>query len=388
MTYRVIQWTTGVIAREAVKAITAHPDLELAGAWTHSAAKDGRDVGELPGLDPLGVTATRDAEALLATPADCVAFMPGRTWVADPTETFGDLLRVLRTGKNVVNLWWPSLVYPRAMGDEVYKDLQEACREGGVSFVTVGMDPGYGTAALALAALGLSREVKTVRMTQFMNNAYWEGEGITLFSGFGQRDVAHTPMLKPGVTTSYHATTLHMLADAIGATIDDIVEDHSLIYADEAFDIASGHIPAGTISGVRYQVKGVSGGEERVIVEHVERLRDNDFPELEFHGDGYRAQITGEPCIRLDMTISSLPTFTGDSVAVASAMSVVNAIPAVCEAPPGVLSLRDLRPSPPRSWPDPPAPARRPRSRPPLRSRCTQFGGQLLQVAGRWQPTD
>jgi 4-hydroxy-tetrahydrodipicolinate reductase len=46
------------------------------------------------------------------------------------------------------------------------------------------------------------------------------------------------------------------------------------------------------------------------------------------------------------MTISSLPGFTGDSVAVASAMSAVNAIPAVCQAPPGVISMRDLRPVP------------------------------------------
>ena len=344
--YKVIQWTTGVVAKEAVIGIVGRPDLELVGAWTHSADKDGRDVGELFGLAPLGVSATSDTEALLAAPADCVVFMRNRDWVSDPMGTFPDLLRILRSGKNVVNLWWPSLVYPRPLGDEVYKPLQEACLEGASSFLTVGMDPGYGTAALALAALPLAREVGSVHMTQIMNNAYWEGEGITLFYGFGQRDAANSPMLAPGVTTRYHATTLHLLADAIGVTIEDIVEDHTVIYADEAFDIASGHIPAGTISGLRYQVKGMAQGEARVIVEHVERLRDNDFPELEFKGDGYRAEVTGEPCIRLDMAIKPSPGFTGDHMAVASAMSVVNAIPRVCEAPPGVLSLLDLPPFP------------------------------------------
>ena len=119
-------------------------------------------------------------------------------------------------------------------------------------------------------------------------------------------------MLAPGVTTRYHATTLHLLADAIGVTISDIVEDHSVIHADDAFDIASGHIPAGTISGLRYQVKGMAGGQARVIVEHVERLRDNDFPELEFTGDGYRAEVTGTPTVRLDMAISAPPGYTGD----------------------------------------------------------------------------
>ena len=137
-----------------------------------------------------------------------------------------------------------------------------------------------------------------------------------------------------------------MMADAIGVKLDEIVEDHSLIFADEAFDIASGHIPADTISGIWYKVNGIVDGEVRVAVEHVERLRDQDFPELGFEGDGYRVEITGEPCSRLDMKLSSLPTFVGDGIAVACAMSVVNAIPQVCEAPPGVLSMLDLAPSP------------------------------------------
>jgi hypothetical protein len=347
--YRVIQWATGTVAKEAVIGIAGHPDLELAGAWTHSADKDGRDVGELFGLTPLGVSATRDTEALLATPADCVVFMRNRDWVSDPMGTFPDLLRILRAGKNVVSTWWPSLVFPPPLGDEVHKPLQEACLEGGSSFLTVGMDPGYGTAALALAALPLAREVRSVRMIQIMNNAYWEGEGITLFYGFGQPDASSSPMLRPGVRTSYHATTLHLLAAAIGVTIDGIVEDHRVIYAGEAFDIASGHIPAGTVSGLHYQVKGMAGGEARVIVEHVERLRDDDFPELEFKGDGYRAEVAGTPSVRLDMSISAPPGYAGDHMAVASAMSVVNAIPRVCAAPPGVLSVLDIPPFPSRN---------------------------------------
>ncbi|HEY4332329.1 MAG TPA: hypothetical protein VGM78_07160 [Ilumatobacteraceae bacterium] len=348
MTYKVIQWATGTVARDAIKGIVGHRDLELVGTWVHSADKDGRDVGELCGIAPLGVVATRDQEALLAMKADCVCFMPGRSWVANPMETFAELLRILRSGKNVVNLWWPSMVYPKAMDGDVFRQLEDACLEGGSSIVSVGMDPGFGTAGLALSALTLSRQVDSIRMIQVMNNAYWEGPGITLFFGFGQPDTSQSPMLHPGNTTSYHATTLHMLADALGVSIDEIVEEHSVIYADEAFDIASGHIPAGTVSGIWYKVKGMVDGTPMVTVEHVERLREQDFPELAFAGDGYRVEITGEPCSRLDMTVSKLPTFAGDPIAVACAMSVVNAIPQVCAAPPGVLSLLDLKPIPPK----------------------------------------
>ena len=76
MTFRVIQWATGGVGRSAIEAIVRHPELELAGCWVHSPAKDGRDAGELAGLPPLGVRASTDTAALLAQPADCVVYAP------------------------------------------------------------------------------------------------------------------------------------------------------------------------------------------------------------------------------------------------------------------------------------------------------------------------
>ena len=66
MTYKVIQWTTGFVGREAVKGILAHPELELVGAYAWSPEKDGQDVGELCGIGRLGIQASNDIDALLA----------------------------------------------------------------------------------------------------------------------------------------------------------------------------------------------------------------------------------------------------------------------------------------------------------------------------------
>ena len=76
MTYRVIQWATGNVGRAAIEGVLDHPDLELAGCWVHGEAKDGMDVGPLIGRDPIGITATRDVDALLALDADCVVYSP------------------------------------------------------------------------------------------------------------------------------------------------------------------------------------------------------------------------------------------------------------------------------------------------------------------------
>ena len=58
MSYRVIQWATGGVGRAAMEGVLAHPELELAGAWVHSPDKVGADVGDLCGMDPVGVAAT------------------------------------------------------------------------------------------------------------------------------------------------------------------------------------------------------------------------------------------------------------------------------------------------------------------------------------------
>ena len=51
---RVIQWATGSVGKAAIEGILLHPDLELVGCWVHSSSKDGVDVGEILGIEPLG----------------------------------------------------------------------------------------------------------------------------------------------------------------------------------------------------------------------------------------------------------------------------------------------------------------------------------------------
>ena len=49
MTYRVIQWATGIVGKDAIEGVLAHPELELVGVWVYSADKVGRDAGEICG---------------------------------------------------------------------------------------------------------------------------------------------------------------------------------------------------------------------------------------------------------------------------------------------------------------------------------------------------
>src|SRR5438045_2564171 len=92
---RVVQWTTGNVGTRSVLAVLANPDLELVGCYAWSPDKVGRDVGELCGIDPLGIDATDDVDALLALKPDCVVYNP--MW-----HDTDEIVRILEAGVNVV----------------------------------------------------------------------------------------------------------------------------------------------------------------------------------------------------------------------------------------------------------------------------------------------
>ena len=340
MTTKVLQWATGTVGIHAVPAIVAHPDLELAGLWVHSDAKAGRDAGELCGVDPVGVTATQDGDALLATDAEVVCYTASSD--IRPDEVVDDLCRMLAGGKHVVGSSFVPLLYPKMAGEGVYERLEAACQEGGTSLYVSGIDPGFGNAGLAVHALALCKEVRTVRMMEIVNYATWDNP-FTMFEimGFSKHDPSESLLLSPGSTTLAWGPVLGLVAEAIGLTLDEVVERHEVIHADEDFEIASGPIPKGTISGMRFEIVGIVDGEERLVVEHVTRLRDGDAPDWP-QGDGYRILVEGEPHLKLELSLSSDRGDHNHAGCLATAMHVVNAIPHVVAAEPGVKTILDL----------------------------------------------
>ena len=340
MTFKVVQWGTGNLGTLAVQSILKHPDLELIGTWVSSAEKAGRDVGELSRVPAIGVLATQDADALISGDADCICYATDSMGRED--EVVNDCVKMLRAGKNVVNVSDPALVYPKAKGGDIYDRLQEACLAGNTSFYTSGGDPGWAGFGLALAPLTVAQQVRSIKLFEIYNYGPWNNPQLGLY-GFGQPDTSTSMILLPGVTASIWGPSVAMLADAMGVTLDSIDEAHRVIRADEDFEIPFGRIAKGMVSGMSFEIRGMVDGEARIVIEHITKLRREDFPEYGLD-DCYRVVIEGEPNIKVDMSLTSDfgdSTHAGYIVAVTP---VTNAIPAVCAAPAGVLTYLDLPP--------------------------------------------
>ena len=356
MAILVAVWGPGSMGVIALRGVIDHPELALVDLVVHSDVKAGRDAGELCGIDPVGVVATTDAEGLLGGDADVVVYAAAAN--LRPLEAVNDMVSILRAGKNVVSCSVVPLVYPNAVDAAFTDPLREAALAGGVSFFTTGIDSGFANDVLPLALSGVSRTIDSIRVTEMFNYAtYPDATAVYDILGFGKPPEEIPFAATPGVFTFGWGPVLHQLADGLGVRVDDIKETVERTPADISFDTPTGHIAAGTIAAMRSTLTGYVDGNPTLVVDHVSRMHDDiapDWPQphislqprdLGYGGASgrgvYRVEIEGSPSMRCEFEMADDHDHDlGARMAGASRM--VNAIPAVCAAKPGLLSALDL----------------------------------------------
>jgi hypothetical protein len=338
MSYRVIQWATGNVGRAAVEGILAHPELELVGAYVTSDAKHGRDVGEICGLGRVGVTATRDVDAILATPADCVLYAP-LLGQAD------EVTRLLRARKNVVTpVGW---FHPFATAGVA--EIEAACREGGVTLHGTGMHPGGFTERFPLTLSAMCMRVRHVRAEEFSDIRNYRAELVVreiMLFGKTPDEARASPMLTL-LADGFHQS-IDMVAAGLGVTLDpDKRDTHEMAVATRDLDTPVGRIAKGTIAAQRFTWQGLRGGEPVVTARVNWFMGDGHLdPAWRLGTERFEVALDADPPIaatfhgihppELGKNLDRLPGMVG------TAMHCVNAIPYVCEAPAGIRTYLDL----------------------------------------------
>jgi hypothetical protein len=339
MAYRVIQWATGGVGRAAIEGVLSHPELELAGVWVHSEDKDGRDVGELLGREKLGIEATRDVDALLALGADCVFYSPV---MANRPE----LQRILEAGVNVVT---PLNWFYR--GDRKWQDLEDACQKAGVTLHGTGIHPGGITERFPLMVSALSRAVTHVRAEEWSDiRTYGAPQVVGAVMGFGKTpdEAKQGPMAR--LLADGFLQSIDMVADKLGFALDpEKRTTHEVTTAKQPIDSPIGVIEPGLVAAQRFTWEGLVRGEPVVTVRTNWFMGEQGFEagwSFGPKGERFEVEVSGDP--------SSLVTFHGwhpESIEaglarnpgiVATAIHGVSAIPAVCQASPGLKSYLDL----------------------------------------------
>ena len=262
-------------------------------------------------------------------------------------EALADIERILASGSNVAASSPVPLIYPWGLlPDRMIDPIEKACEAGGTSLFASGVDPGWVNDLLPFAIASTCQRVEQVRCSEIADYATYDGATVMFdVMGFGMPE-DETPFLYlPGMLSSAWGATIRQLATALGFELDEITEHVEREPAPEAFDVAAGHIPQGGTAAVRFEITGMSGGEPVVVVEHVTRLRDDlrpDWARPAQPGGSYRVEITGEPSYAVDIIPSSRRGDHNHAAIAGAAGRVVNAIPAVIAAPPGIATTLGL----------------------------------------------
>lgn len=339
MKYRVIQWATGAMGKTCLRAVIDHPAMELVGLYVYGDDKAGRDAGDIARRPPTGVIATRDVEEILALDADVVIHCAR---LAPPYGSHdAEILKLLAAGKNVISINGYSR--PQHWDGERLAALQAACRTGGTSLMAAGLNPGFAAEQLAVVATGVCAQLDHIEVVESVDcRAVRNPDYVFKILGFGadpETVDANDPAWGPASSLNgMYAEVLSAMAEHLGLKLDRVDTDHRVFPASEDLAVAAGPIARGGISHVNWRWQGVVDGRPRLTMSihwYMEAAHLEDP-----HPPLWRIHVEGQPGVRLSVELEkragdATPT-SAEQLGVAG--TVINAIPLVCAAPPGVVT--------------------------------------------------
>jgi hypothetical protein len=335
--YRVVQWYTGSVGKQQLRLIAAHPELELVGVVVHDEAKDGRDAGELAGIEHMGVRATTDVEQALHLQADCALYNA-------PYEHYEEIVPLLANGVNVIST--VAGFYPKLRPE--YDEILDACEHGAATLAGAGVHPGFQGDYLPLLATSVCGHVEHVHIREWANLAGYEPFTLTEVMGFGRAlgDLERDSTYLNYMTGGYRQMAA-LVADGIGVDWGGVESDFEFAAATQ--DCLAGGVKTGTVAGIRLRSAAIAQAGPLVTVDtiwYVDPALGGDWVRGEDEPD-FVIDVRGQPDCTIAISLSSRDA-KRSAGAQAAAARMVNAIPDVCEAAPGILTALNARL--PRHW--------------------------------------
>jgi hypothetical protein len=341
---RVAVWSSGGVGANAINAVAHRSDLDLVGVWVHTPEKVGRDAGELAGINPVGILATDDADALVALAPDCVVYAasgPERGAGAVP-----DYERLLAAGINVVTSTSTDLILPEVADDTTQRRLRQAATQGNASLYASGIFPGFASDQLAVLLTTMSRNITTLRLIEVSLNDHYPVADV-MMDGMGfARGLDFEPFIAlEGIIPMIWQGPIRLIARALAVELDEIRGRLARQLTGRDLEVAFGTVPAGTVGAVRMTAAGVVDGKEVIVLDHVIRMARDVAPDWPTSDNDatYIVRIDGDPDIDCRLTLGPPAGHdAGEAAMTATAMRLVNAVPYVVRAPAGLLSSLDL----------------------------------------------
>ena len=320
---RVIQYGLGPIGSAVARHVVERPGLELVGGVDIDPTKAGQDAGEVIGLGrSLGfAVAPRLASALERTGADVVLHTTSSYF-----DLFKDqIIEILEAGLDVVSTA-EELSFPWRDHSSAAEEIDVAARRAGKTVLGTGVNPGFLMDSLPLSLTAICQQVERIEVTRAMDASLRRGpfqakigSGLTVDQFRAKMDAGR--MGHVGLPES-----MAMIFQTLGKSLDRYESTVEPIVADRRIETSFFEVQPGQVRGLRQVARGYSGEIEFVTLTFIAAL------DGEKNADTIK--ITGKPSLEV--------TLTGTNGDLATVAIAVNAIRRVIEAPPGLVTMRDL----------------------------------------------
>lgn len=314
----------GPIGAGIARLVLETEGLQVVGATDIAPDKAGKDLGVVLGLGRklrLKVEGN-PARFLRRTKAD-VAIL---STTSSAKNIKPQVLALVAKGMNVVTTC-EELSFPAPRNATAIREIDKAAKKKKVSVLGTGVNPGYAMDALALMLTAPCARVERVSVTRVVDAATRRlplqrkvGAGLNL-SQF-RRAITEGTVRHVGLTES-----AHMIAAGLGWKLDRVEETIEPAIAPRDLDTEYLRIPAGAAAGVKQHARGYMNGQAAISLDL----------QMYVGAESPRDHVLIEGAPQIDMTIAG--GVAGD---LATAAIVVNSIPKLLAARPGVVTMRDI----------------------------------------------
>ena len=320
---RVIQYGVGPIGAGIVRLLSEKQNAEIIGAIDIDQEKVGKDLAEVVGLErKLGVIVSDRADEVLAKKADIIV----HSTLSYLTDVSDQIIACVKAGSNVVSTC-EELAYPFKKHPDLSLHIDEQAKGSGVTVLGTGVNPGFVMDKLVLTLSAVCQRVDSVRVTRIVDASKRRlplqkkvGAGMTT-------EEFHSAVRDGRIKHHGLPESAAMIGDGLGIALDDITEVIEPVIAEEGVKTQFLQVNKGQVAGVKQICRGLWRGEEKVNLElrmYVGAKEPAD-----------RIWIRGIPEVSLE-----IPGGTHGDLATAAV--VVNSIPLVIEARPGLLTVKDV----------------------------------------------
>ena len=321
---RVIQYGLGPIGCASAQALLEKKGLALVGAVDIAPEKAGKDLASILGMrGSLGIRIDSSASELFRRVKADIVVHTTRSYFED---VYPQLAGAAAAGLSVVSST-EELLYPRLRNPVLSARLDRLARRHGSTILGTGVNPGFVMDTLALVLSGVCKRVRSLKITRRVD-ASTRRMPLQQKVGAGLEPAEFRKLVKRGKLGHIGLLeSMALVALGLGWTLDATKEKIEPVIAEAPIKSKHFAVAQGEVCGLRHTGAGYTSGRKVIDMDLRMYLGARDPLDS--------IELQGEPDLRMVIPGG----IAGD---VATVASLINAIPRVLEAGPGVKTMLDL----------------------------------------------